>query len=377
MVGYPGTYNDGRTATRVPVTVSLDLDGLGIAGPDGQRVAHWPYRELEHLDEVFEAKQGLRLRVRPDEGARLLLPNHALLEDLVARAPQLAVRHRRWAGQLVRWAGLSVASVAVLAAVLWIALPRFAETAAQAVPISWEVSLGEIVLDQVVTLFAKLEGRDEPLYCEAAAGRRVLDEVTGRLAAAADSPYRFKVSVLDLDMANAFALPGGRIVLFRGLLDFVDSPDEVVGVLAHEMGHVVHRHSTESLIKSLGLTFFFGVMLGDVGSGLIGVAGETLVSMSFSREAEGEADSTAVTLLEQLHIGTQGLAAFFARLTEEHGDMEGAMALLSTHPSNKSRQALFDRPSEASEAALDEADWRSLREICPEAPAEDPEAIGL
>ena len=113
MAGYRATYNDGRTAARHEVTVSFDLDGLRIADPGGQAVAVWPYQDLEHLDEVFEGR-GLRLRVRPDDGARLALPDRSLLDDLVARAPQLRVRRRGWGRQAVRWAGLSVTVVAVL-----------------------------------------------------------------------------------------------------------------------------------------------------------------------------------------------------------------------------------------------------------------------
>jgi Zn-dependent protease with chaperone function len=369
MAGTPASYNDGTSAARLEVAVALDLDGLRITDREGQPVAFWPYQDLRHLDEVFRDKH-LRLKLATQDedaqGARLTLPDHELLEDLVPRAPQLALPKQGWGHHGVRWIGYTAAGIAALVIVLWYALPRFAEVTAQAIPVSWEVALGEQVMDQIIEIFAQLEDKEEVAFCEAPPGRRVLDDLTGRLSSAAASPYEFKVAVIDLDIPNAFALPGGHIVVFRGLLDFAQSPDEVAGVLAHEMGHVVERHGTESLMKSIGLSLFFGVMLGDLGSGAVGVAGETLVSMSFSREAEHEADVTAVELLDGIDASTKGLAEFFARLQEEQGDMPGALAVLSSHPSHESRQVLFAGASHEAAATLDPSSWQSLKEICPD-----------
>lgn len=258
---------------------------------------------------------------------------------------------------------MAVLAVAVLTGLLWFALPRFAAATAQAIPVSWEVALGEQVFEQVVALFAVPDG-ERPKFCEAEAGRQALDRLSDRLAAVADSPYAFRVTVLDSEITNAFALPGGRIVILRGLIDFAESPDEVAGVLAHEMGHVTHRHGTEGIVKSLGLAFFFGVMLGDLGSGIVGLAGETLVSTSFSREAETEADQEALTLLQGAGLSAEGVSRFFARLEETYGDMPAALALLSTHPSNESRAQRFAGAGGA--AALSEADWQALKAICGE-----------
>jgi Zn-dependent protease with chaperone function len=363
MSGFPGSFNDGQSAARIDVDVSLDVNGLRLTDGTGRRLALWPYEALSHLGEVF-AEGPLRLRLEAGEGeagARLVLPDRALLEDLVARAPQLALRRRGWGERALRWATMAVLAVAVLTGVLWFALPRFAEAAAKVIPVAWEVDLGERVFVQILDLFSKASG-ERPEFCEVEAGRAVLDRLTGRLAGVARSPYVFKVSVLDIGVTNAFALPGGRIVILKGLLDFAESPDEVAGVLAHEMGHVTHRHGTEGIVKSLGLAFFFGVMLGDLGGGIVGLAGETLLSTSFSREAESDADATALELLGGAGLSAGGVAAFFARLQEEQGDMPAALALLSTHPTNESRRQFF--AGAGGETAMPEADWQALKAIC-------------
>ena len=369
MIARRGTFNDGRSAASREVAVSLQPHGLRLSDEAGGELALWPYEELRHLEEEFGSGP-LRLRLTSDEGARLTLRDRAILDDLIGYAPQLARRRRGWLAHGLAWAGLTVGAVAVLLGALWYGVPRFAETATRAVPVAWEVAFGEELVERTVGLFARLEDGDEVAFCTAGPGRRVLDGLTARLSEAAGSPYPFRVHVADLELPNAFALPGGQIVLFRGLLDYVQGPDEVAGVLAHEMGHVIHRHGTEGLVKSLSLAFFFGIMLGDLGSGMVGIAGETLVSLSFSREAEHEADTSAVALLGKAGLGAKGAARFFARLREEETDLPALLELLSTHPSHESRERLFAGAPDPGVPALAAAEWAALKDICAEHRAE-------
>jgi len=358
-----GSFNDGRSAGRFAVRVSLDAAGLLLTDEVGRVVAHWPYETLQQLDEAF-GDGPLRLRSSAAEGARLTLTEDAPREELARRAPQLVLRKRGWLVHGLAWTAVTLLSAVMLVWLVWQVVPGLARVATKAMPISWDVALGDQMLDQVVTIFTKLDGKDEATFCQGAAGRRALDGLTERLSRAAASPFEFRISVLDLDTPNAFALPGGQIVVFRGLLDFAESPDELAGVLAHEMGHVTFRHGTEGIVKSLGLAFFFGVMLGDLGSGAIGLAGETLVSTAYSREAETEADSAALELLDRAGLRAEGVAEFFARLEKAYGDMPAAVALLSTHPTHLSRAKRFAGRGGA--PALSEADWRALKSICTE-----------
>ena len=357
-----GTYNDGLTAGRRTVTVAFAAKALRILDLDGGIIDSWPYEALRHRDEAF-AGRPLQLKA-VDSDARLTL-DAELLATLAERAPQLSVSRSGFGGTAVKWSALSLLAIAILAFTLWVALPRAARLVASVIPISWEVALGEQVYEQIGGLFAKLEGKDKAELCTGnAAAQAVLEDLTGRLAVAAQSPYEFRIAVLDLDMPNAFALPGGRIVILRGLLDFAQAPDEVSGILAHEMGHVIHRHGTEGIIKALGLTFFFGVMLGDLGSGTVGLMGETLVETSFSREAESEADQDAVDILTRAGLATGGLVAFFERLQNESGDVPALLQVLSTHPSHEDRRAMFARADSRGKPSLSDADWQTLKDIC-------------
>ncbi|MHA1154337.1 MAG: M48 family metallopeptidase [Alphaproteobacteria bacterium] len=367
MTSYPGSYNDGRSAARREVVVHLDLGGLRILDSEGREIDRWPYDELHLLDEERTGR-ALRLKCGETGLARLSVADRRLLDDLseCARAPQAARAARPRIG-LWRALWLGLAGLAILVAVVWVALPRLAGWTAARIPVSWEEALGQRAFEELTEVFAAVRD-DAPKFCETEAGRAALDRLVARLAVPAAAqvaaPYRFQITVLDIEMANAFALPGGRVVLFRGLIEKAGDASEVAGVLAHEMGHVTHRHGTQAILRGLGLEVLFGLMLGDLGEGLFGDIGTTLMSLSYSREAEAEADRVALALLDQTGIGTQGLAAFFDRLAETDGDPPSALQLLSTHPSHEARARLFARAEGAEGPAMSKADWAALKGMC-------------
>ena len=360
-----GRYHDGASAARREVAVECAPDGLRIVEPGGEReIAFWPYPALRPVDEWPQAGRPLRIRAGRDP-ARLVLADPPFIAELTRRAPRLAARERRRGALWLRWAGLMVASIAVLLVAIWFALPRFADGAARLVPQEWETAFGRHLVEPVVRHLALFDGNEAPAFCTARAGREALETLVRRLAPG-DSPYDFRVRVVNLEMNNAFALPGGRILLTEGLLRFAESPDEVAGVLAHEMGHVIHRHTTAAMIEGLGLAVLFGVLLGDFGAGAAGWAGEYLVGATFRREAEAEADGSALDLLARAGFRSQGLADFFERLERESGGTPAYLHLLSTHPSNESRRRRFTSGAAADAPSLGETDWRNLREICKE-----------
>ena len=367
MTAYPGSFSDGHSAARREVVVRLDLSGLRILDGEGREIERWPYDELHLLDED-RAGRGLRLKRGEAGVARLSVPDPRLLDELSqhARAPQAARAARPRVG-LARALGLGVAGLAILVAVVWVALPRLAGWTAAQIPVSWEEALGDRAFEELSELFT-LARQGAPKFCEAAAGRAALDRLTARLAVPAAAqvaaPYRFRVDVLDIEMANAFALPGGRVVLFRGLIEDAGGPGEVAGVLAHEIGHVTRRHGTQAILRSLGLEVLFGLMLGELGEGLFGGIGASLLSLTYSREAEAEADRVALVLLGETGIGTRGLAAFFKRLAEGGTELPAALQLLSTHPSHEARARLFARAKGDTGPAMSASDWVALKEMC-------------
>jgi predicted Zn-dependent protease len=112
-------------------------------------------------------------------------------------------------------------------------------------------------------------------------------------------PYVFQVRVVDSPVVNAFAAPGGYIVIYKGLLQMTQSPEEFAGVLAHEIQHVINRHVTRQLLQQASMGIVFGAMTGDLNGAMsLGVQVASLLGgLSYSRDAEEEADSEAIKLL--------------------------------------------------------------------------------
>ncbi len=357
---YRGKYFDGKSAADWEVVVRPAEDGLRIEAKGGKVLALWPFDHIEILDEVLDVNH---LRLKPKSGAeRLTVTDPGLLEDLPRDrgAARQARADRRRLGRSPILVMIAICAAAVL---LWAGFPLAVRVTAAAIPVAWERALGDWVLDDVLDFLA-LFNDGEAQVCEDEAGRAALATLTRELAAASGSPYEFRVLVVDFGMTNAFALPGGAIVIFDGLIDFAETPEEVAGVLAHEMAHVMKRHGTEALLRSYGLQLLIESLTGSAGGGVAGGLGETLLGLSYSRDAESEADHRGIELLQTAGIRADGLGRFFERIGEGPGGLPAALDILSTHPSSETRARLADEAGTSGAQAMSQADWQALQVIC-------------
>ena len=153
-----------------------------------------------------------------------------------------------------------------------------------------------------------------------------------------------RVRVYDIPIMNAFALPGGHIVLTRGLLREASEPGEVAGVLAHEIGHVAHHHPEAQMIRIAGMQVLISVATGTSGgnnaSSLAGLA----AILKSSRDAEREADAYAVAMLSAARIDPMALKHFLEKILKEEGKFSGGAfsnlgTVFSTHPVTTERIA--------------------------------------
>lgn len=140
--------------------------------------------------------------------------------------------------------------------------------------------------------------------------------------------------IQDDNTLNAFCAPGGYIYVYTGLIKFLDSEDELAGVLGHEMAHADRRHSTDQLTKQYGLGTLISIVLGDNQSQLTDIA-QGLVTLAFSRSDETEADEYSVIYLCPTDINASGAAGFFEKLEALGGS--NPPAFLSTHPNPDNR----------------------------------------
>ncbi|MGK6319378.1 M48 family metallopeptidase [Sphingomonas sp. DT-204] len=197
--------------------------------------------------------------------------------------------------------------------------------------------------------------------CNAPAGAAALQALTERLGpAVGDADIR----VVNVPIVNAVTLPGGHVLIFQGLLRDARSPDEVAGVIAHELGHVAHRDVLASLIRQLGLSVVLGGLDGNVGGYT-----NALLSAGYSRGAEADADSFAIDALREAQVSPLGTAAFFDRLGRGEAKLGTSLRVLgylSSHPLSSDRQRLFraSARSQGYRPALDPQQWAALRTIC-------------
>lgn len=148
--------------------------------------------------------------------------------------------------------------------------------------------------------------------------------------------YNIRITVVQEPVSNAFALPGGRIVVFDGILDIMDRPEQLAALLGHEASHVELRHSTRTVFRELANSLFFSLLLGDYGdvSTIVAQQGDQLAGLSYSRSLELEADAHGFQLMQQSYVPTTGMRDLFQKMKDsEPSETSDVPNFLSTHPS--------------------------------------------
>ncbi|MBN8830092.1 MAG: M48 family metallopeptidase [Sphingomonadales bacterium] len=264
----------------------------------------------------------------------------------------LPARYGRWVDQLGLWKALGLFA-AVAALVIFVVL-RAPAWIAPHVPMAWEEKLGD-------AMFGDFGGR----LCETPASRAAIEKLRRQLGN--DVPIR-QIGIANIRMVNAVALPGGRILLFDGLIREAKSPDELAGVLAHEIGHVRNRDTMTALVRQLGLSVLLGGFNGNVGGAING-----LLAMSYSREAERAADQYSIDAMRAADISPLPTAAFFDKLGKLAGGekAERTMSWMASHPVSAERRAAFEASAQKGkryQPSLSAAEWRALVDACKQDP---------
>jgi predicted Zn-dependent protease len=217
---------------------------------------------------------------------------------------------------------------------LWTQKDRIAEGVAERIPIAWEQKFGD-------RMFAQFE-QDGTILTNSPWAPAVSNITSRLLPSVSKSGYDFKFHIKQDTNVNAFAMPGGHVVILTGLLEHADSAEEVAGVLAHEMAHVTRRHSLRNILKSAGLLVLVQAALGDA-NGLLALAADAsryLLEQKFSRDFEREADDNGWLYLVESNIDPRGMTRFFEklkRLTATSPAMENSLSLINTHPATQER----------------------------------------
>lgn len=214
--------------------------------------------------------------------------------------------------------------IVVIGLLVWQA-DRLIDWAVSNIPVETEIRLGREAFAQQRQGLAVVE--DHPALPML---RRIgADLTTG-------SPYPYEFHIVRDESINAFAMPGGFVVVHTGLLASADSAEELAGVVAHEVQHVERRHGLRGLVHAAGWRAVLSLVLGNTGGSIAGSWVQNLGDLRFSRSQETDADLQGVKALVRADIDPKGLVTFFAKLAKDPGPVP---ALLSSHPSSEDRLA--------------------------------------
>jgi predicted Zn-dependent protease len=255
--------------------------------------------------------------------------HRSLLEDAPASfAAKLKSGHSTVGYHRRKWNAVvgAVAGLALLVVVAWWQSEAITGWLASRISMETEVGIGERAL-------AQLELEHE-LTREGEVAKIVAD-IGGRLTQGSRYQYRWYIS--DDKQVNAYALPGGIVVVNRGMIEEAGSAEELAGVLAHEVQHIEHRHTLQQMISSAGWAAVLAVVLGDV-SAVTAIMIHQLGNLRNSRKLESQADTEGMKALVRAGIPLEGMASLFRRLQADQEKRGGeGPALLSSHPATQER----------------------------------------
>lgn len=222
---------------------------------------------------------------------------------------------------------------------------------ARAIPWNWEKGLAS-------ALGSDAPGQTCPAGPEAQA---LLHRLVNRLypIEPGDKAFSIDVHIVKNPVVNAYAALGGHIYIDSGLLKQAESPEELAGVLAHEIGHVQHRDIMKGVIVRIFTVEGINMILG--GHSSVGGLANYFLNMNFSRSQEAQADEAGLTRLQIAHVDNRGFKDFFERM-EKSG---AAPVFLSDHPSNASRIAMaetFANPDP--QPIMTRNEWGILKNYC-------------
>ncbi len=349
-------YADGRAAVFVDADLALEAGKLTIRR--GDAAIEWDYADLARADD----KNGYIVlkRKKPDTGERLMFGDW-YDDELTTVAPHLTKPHAHGVeGRLT--VGALVVTAWSLAAAFLVGIPYAADPMARAMPAKYRTQIADISWSQVNAFTAHCDDADD--------ATQILNDLAYRIMEASNVPDRDEIwiTIADADFPNAFALPDNSIIVTDELIGMAEQPDELVGVLAHEIAHIEHNHIMKNVVRQIGAGIFFDVVFGGAGAGqAIAIASVNLAGLRYSRGDESDADMRGMDYLDAAGISTGGIARMFDRF-EAYSEEQGAgdiPTMLSSHPASRERAvAARARARDGLAPSLNDRDWRIVRQAC-------------
>lgn len=371
---WKGHYFDGKSAVKNDVTVTLDEKHIVIKFQD--KTLKWNHDLCRIVDDIAIDNYS-RIEYLDDKNQKLVVYDPDFLKLLSSKADfkKRFTRKSLSSSKLKRYAltGL-VLILLILPFTYFFLLPQFSEFIARNMPVWAEKRLAE----NYYNLLAPKESR-----CNDEEKLLKLDSVMKRLLEKEnDSRYEFNFTVVKSDIVNAFALPGGSVVFYSGLINKTENPEQFAGVMAHELQHVLNRHGTKAMVNQFSLNILIGALTGFNSSGNSAIeALKLLGQFKYSRDFEQQADTEGVRMMADVGINPKGMAGFFQILKKEVGDVPDYLKYFSTHPQTDSRIENLELLAEKFETKpvelFSEKEWEDIKNICKESSVKEFTGFGF
>jgi Zn-dependent protease with chaperone function len=322
-----GNYFDGMSARPLPVKVYFQISSLKLESEDAGFSKTIPVDELSHVRSIGNDRLILNFNEECTEGVDITY------QDIVQLFSQdyPAIGHKNFLGRVKGISNKAIlvllaAMLSLVAVIYFFVVPFAGEMATHIVSRQQEVSLGESIYESI------LKGYKTDT---------IKTTIVNKMADEIDflSPYQLNITVVESEEKNAFALPGGHIVVFSALLNEMNDYPELIGLLAHEVSHVNHRHSLKSIFRNLSSYIFISVIFSDV-NGISTVLidnANKFKTLSYSRSLETEADQEGLKILQHNQVDPRGMLRLFNILLEDSKVPHSSLEFLSSHPLTENR----------------------------------------
>lgn len=308
MTTVEAVYFDGRSARKLPVIIRLQGGEVHVHGAEVNFIAPFDIKRLS--EKLGTAPRTLHFA----DGGHCLVKDHAALQTMLQEAGY--AQHSLVSGLESRWSYAGIALLftllAVAAAYIW-GLPILAKEVAERVPPDIARKMDE------QTLFLLSKHALQPTQLTLAQQQKITQKLQSLLPPEGEAKPNFHLVFRNSEMIgpNAFALPGGTILVTDQLVRMADKPpasqDQVTGVLSHELGHVAHRHALRQFLQGSIVAVVMTWYVGDISSLLASVP-TALLETRYSRALESEADDYAIATMERNHLSPGLLADMLVKL---------------------------------------------------------------
>ena len=329
MDAYNGKYYlQGREEQEATIVILKDKLSIGLRDEYGNpRIVYWPYQEIIRDNFWKRGQSVVRCGTYPVQTIEVNEKEFADKLEAVFKE-----REKSWLSRMLNKNVMGMLRVAVVflaiivSAYFWL-VPFLAERLAKKVPVSYEEQLGNGLYEALKTGFTV-----------DASKTAYINDFFRELNI--ETKYAIKITVVKEDVTNAFAMPGGNIVVYDKILAGMKNYEDLAALLSHEFTHINERHTTRSLFRQLGSSLFISIILGDVGTlgNVIINNADNLKGLSYSRNLEKEADMNGLQILSDRKIDCNGFVRLFELLNKEV-EKNGSQPAewISSHPDLEKR----------------------------------------